>query len=293
MEFSIFVPLMAAAIQSAGQVLASFASKAKDAANNYIFDKEFVRNTIEDSVEQLSELINATSSDLKQEMREQSILDAVQELQAHTISIGKLLSLVKTSEITPSMAERLITSGLLPLQVSLEKVELRLKYYGKDDLSLYCHIIGTSTLIAGYAYTGQNVYTLQKDLENSIYIFQKRLLNLMAPIIIQDNREIPWDEIPRLLTMDGVFDLLELYNSNIQSVGKVEMLINHTTSNQLEFKPRTPQIINNENFKEIAGIARKMPSFLANTFYCSECGHSVSINRDTLACPGCKKTFAQ
>jgi len=293
MEFSIFVPLMVAAIQSAGQVLASFASKAKGVASNYIFDKEFVNSTITDSVEKLSELVNATTSDLKEEMREQSIVDVVQELQAHTISIGKLLSLVKTSEITPAMAERLITGGLLPLQVSLEKAELRLKHYGKDDLSLYCHIIGTSTLIAGYAYAGQNVYTLQKDLENSVYIFQKRLLNLIAPIIIQNNREIPWDKIPRLLTTDGVLDLLELYNSTFQSVGKGDLLRTHTTANQPELKLKTPSTINNENVEENTGAARKMPSFLANAFYCSECGCSMGVNRDTLVCPGCKKTFAE
>ena len=58
MEFSFLIPLMVAAIQSAGQVLSSFASKAKDAVSNYVFDKEFVENTIIDSANQLANLLD-------------------------------------------------------------------------------------------------------------------------------------------------------------------------------------------------------------------------------------------
>ena len=78
MEFSIFIPVMVAAIQSAGQVLTSFASKAKETASKFVFDKEFFEDTIVESSEQLAGLISIASLNLKQEMREQSILDVVQ-----------------------------------------------------------------------------------------------------------------------------------------------------------------------------------------------------------------------
>ena len=120
MDVAIFIPLMVAAIQSAGQVLASVASKAKETARNYIFDKDFFEDTIVDASEQLAKLLNIAAIDVKQEIREQSIIDVVQDLQAHVSAIGDILSLVKTSELTPAMAERLIIGGLLPLQVIQE-----------------------------------------------------------------------------------------------------------------------------------------------------------------------------
>ena len=92
MEFSLFIPLMVAAIQSSGQILSSFVAKAKETAKNFVFDKEFFEDTIVELSEQLADLINVTSLNLKQEMREQSILDVVQDLQAHVASIGELLS---------------------------------------------------------------------------------------------------------------------------------------------------------------------------------------------------------
>ena len=113
-------------------------------------------------------------------MIEQGIIDVVQDLQAHVESMGELLSFAKASEITPAMAERLITGGLVPLRVSLNKAELRLSQYKREDVRLYCHVIGIKTLIAGYVYVGENVLALQADLNNSIYAFQKRLLDTIA-----------------------------------------------------------------------------------------------------------------
>jgi hypothetical protein len=207
---------MVAAIQSAGQVLSSISSKVKGVADKHIFDKAFVKNILSDSQEQLSDLLTAIASDLKQEMREQGILDVVQELQADINVLGKLLDLANTSQMKPAIAGQLIPNALIPLQKSLEKAQIRFKHYGKDDVNLYCHIIGTSTVIAGYAYLGQNMPTLQNELENSIYKFQKRLLNEIAQITIQNNQEISWERIPYLLTTDGISELYVLYNSTLQ-----------------------------------------------------------------------------
>lgn len=220
MDVAIFIPLMVAAVQSAGQVLPIFVSKAKDVANKHIFDKEFLEKVISDSTGQLSNLLDVASSDIKKEIQEQSIIDVVQDLQAHIMALGKLINLTQSSEITPILAERLITGGLLPLQVSLEKAEIRLAHYGQDDMRSHCHIIGTSALIAGYAFIGQDVPSLQKDLEDSIRKFQKRLLDLIAKMAISTGKEIPWEKVPYFITIDGMTDLFELYDSLLKSTGK-------------------------------------------------------------------------
>lgn len=275
MEFSTLIPLMVAAIQSSGQVLSSFVSKAKQTASNYIIDKTFVENTVANSAEQLEELFHIKSSDLKKEIREQSIRDVVEELQAHITSIGKLLSFVKTSEITPEMAERLITGGLLPLQVSLEKAELRLKRFGKNDLRLYCHIVGTNTLIAGYVFAGQTVPSLQKDLQESVYDFQKRLLDSLAK-----TSEIPWDKVPHLLTIEGVSELFELYNSTLRDNEK------KIVSKGSPSPAKKPKV------EVVEPPAMKLNSFFSNVLYCSECGYK-GIERDTEFCPKCHRKFAR
>lgn len=221
MEYlALLIPLMIAAVNSSGQILTAFASKTretvaktKETVTNYIFDKSFVEKVVFDSTEQLADLVNTNSAELKEEIREQSILDAIQDLQAHIFSIGSLLKLAETEEVDSKFAERLISNGLYPLQASLAKAEQRLKYYKKDHLWLYCHLIGTNTLVAGYAYLGQNPPTLQKDLENSIYLFQKHLLDSIAYTSTKSGIPIPWDRIPRMVKTDGVGELIELYNS--------------------------------------------------------------------------------
>ncbi len=215
MEFSLFIPLMVAAIQSAGQVLSSAIAKVKDVANKHIFDKTFVENVVSGSNEQLADLLIAVGSNIKQEMREQSVIDVVQDLQADIMVLGRLLDLANTSELSPAIAERLIPNALIPLQKSLEKAQMRLKQYGKDDMSSYCRIVGTSTLIAGYAYLGQSMPALQRDLESSIYKFQTRLLDEIAQMTVEANMKIPWERIPYLVTVDGIADLYALYNSTL------------------------------------------------------------------------------
>ncbi|MBK7318424.1 hypothetical protein [Candidatus Villigracilis affinis] len=107
MEYlALFIPLMIAAVNSSGQILTAFASKTretvaktKEAVTNYIFDKSFVEKVVFDSTEQLADLVNTNSAELKEEIREQSILDSIQDLQAHIFSIGSLLKLAETEEV--------------------------------------------------------------------------------------------------------------------------------------------------------------------------------------------------
>lgn len=277
MEFSVFVPLMVAVVQTAGQVLSSFVSKAKQVASNYIFDKEFVKITIANSTDQLDELLFATSADIKHEMMEYSVRDVVEDLQAHIASVGKILSFAKNSEISPVLAERLITGGLLPLQVSLEKAELRLERFGKEDLQLYCHVVGTNALIAGYGFAGQNIPALHQDLKDTIYAFQKRLLDT----VIQVNREIPSD-VPHLLTVDGISDLFELYNSTLQSAKK-------NTAVSISRK-RKKHVRAKDDGEDDLGTARRLHDFLSITFSCSECGFK-GLSKYAVRCPSCGKKF--
>lgn len=272
MEFSLFIPLMVAAIQSAGQVLSSAVAKVKDVANKHIFDKTFVENVVSSSNDQLANLLVAVASNIKQEMREQSVTDVVQELQADIMVLGKLLDLVNTSELNPAIAERLIPNALIPLQKSLEKAQMRLNQYGMDDMSSYCHIVGTSTLIVGYAYLGQSMPTLQKDLESSIHKFQKRLLDEIAQMTIQANMKISWDAVPHLLTTEGIDDLYKLYNS--------------ATSYLKPSRPKPEKKIDDGRGKTVS----KIHNLYSNKTFCSECKYEV--NKSASSCPHCHSRFA-
>lgn len=292
MEFSIFIPVMVAAIQSAGQVLTSFASKAKETASKFVFDKEFFEDTIVESSEQLAGLISIASLNLKQEMREQSILDVVQELQANVASLGELLSLARTSEISSEMAEKLISSALVPLKTSIKKAELRLSQYQKDDMRLFCHVVGTNTLIAGYAYLGQSVPTLKKDLEESIYSFQKRLLDAIA----KSNREVPWNKVPHLLTADGISDLVELYDLSLKKGEEFSPAEHLSVSKDLDKQEKTSlptkkRKVREMNLQDKTATARILHDFLNVNFSCSECRHKVS--QYATVCPNCSRKFVR
>jgi hypothetical protein len=295
MEFSVFIPLMVAAIQSAGQVLSAFPSKAKEAASKYIFDREYFEDTIVESSEQLADLVSLGFLNLKQEIIELSILEVVEDLQANISSLGDLLKLAKTSEITPALAEQLVSGGLYPLKKSLNKAETRLTKYGRDDMRLFCHVVGTNTLIAGFIYLGENnkVPTLQKDLEDSIYVFQKRLLDSIA----RSNREVPWNKVPYLLTTEGVSELVELYNSTLQSNDKRLPLESPSTAPKNPSEKRTPspkvkkRKVRDMKLQGIGETARRLHGFFPLLFTCSECGFSV--HKYDLICPNCGRKFLE
>ena len=140
------------------------------------------------------------------------------------------------------MAEQLISGGLVPLRTSLKKAEIRLSQYEKDDMRLFCHVVGINTLIAGYAYLGQSVPSLKKDLEESIYSFQKRLLDTIA----QSNREIPWNKVPHLLTADGISELVELYNSSPKSKEKISLIEHPSVPKDIDKKEKPSPTVKRE-----------------------------------------------
>ena len=79
-------------------------------ANRHFFDKTFVEDTVRDSNRQLAELIVVVASDIKQEMRDQSVIAALQELQANIAVLGQLLDLANTSELKSSNCRAIDTS---------------------------------------------------------------------------------------------------------------------------------------------------------------------------------------
>ena len=207
----------------------------------------------------------------------------MRNLQARISSLGHVLSLAKTSEITPELTNQLIRNEIVPLQTSLSKAETRLSKHEREDMRLFCHVVGIKTLIACYLYLGESVPSLQKDLEDSIYVFQKRLLDSIA----QSNREIPWNKIPYLLTTDGVSELVELYNSTLQDNKKISSIESISIASKdpnesLKSSPivkKSPTVkkrkVRDMNLQNTTRTARKLhgPFFLL--FSCSECGFNV------------------
>jgi hypothetical protein len=191
----------------------------------------------------------------------------------------------------------LISNGLVPLKTSLKKAEIRLSHYQRDDMQLFCHVVGTNTLIAGYAYLGQTVPTLQKDLENSIYVFQKRLLDSIA----KSNHEIPWNRVPYLLTTDGVSELVELYNSTKSKVEKTSPTESPSTQKNIDLENAshtvqketvTKRKVREMNLQEVAGTARVLHDFLYLNLSCSECGFK-GFPQNATECPNCNRKFVK
>ena len=187
-------------------------------ANRHVFDKAFIDKVVCDSNHQLAELIVLVGKDIRQEMRDQSLISAVQELQANIMVLGRLLDLANISASGPQIAVQLIPHALIPLQTNLEKTRMRLEQFGKDDLGSYCQIVGLSTLIAGYSCLGQEMPALRNELEKSALKFQSHLLDEIAQMRIQAKERIPWDRVSHLISMDGVDDLETLYSSTKETV---------------------------------------------------------------------------
>jgi hypothetical protein len=301
MEMQLFVTLMSSAIGFAGQVLSSVIAKLKGATSEQAsisnqmvigfdsqqFDKTFLEGVIKDSTTKIAELLEATSNDLKQEMREQRVREAVQDVQAHVAALRQLLSL---REMNPQLAIQLVVSALNPLQVSLEIAKLRLRDHDKEAVWQYCYVIGTSALIAGYAYLGQDMPSLREDLEETIRQVQVRMLDSIAQLMIPAKMNIPWGQVSRLMTVDGISELSELYYVTAQSVNKEN---SQATPNTLAAMggPYVPSVKPVRSVKQEEGPTHVSKTFNAfsGSATCSSCGKNVKLN--ATACPNCHSIF--
>jgi hypothetical protein len=285
MEMQLFVTLMSSAIGFAGQVLSSVIAKLKGSTseqagisnqtiigfNGQQFDRTFLEDVIKDSTAKIAELLEATSNDLKQEMREQRVREAVQDVQAHVAALRQLLSL---REMNPQLAVQLVVSALNPLQVSLEIAKLRLRDYDKGDVWQYCYVIGTSALIAGYAYLAQDVPSLREDLEKTVRQVQVRMLNSIAQLMIPAKKNIPWEQVPRLLTIEGIYELSELYTLTAQNAKREDS----------QARPKASAPVEGPTY------ASKQINMYSGLATCSSCGKN--LKKDLTACPHCHSIFS-
>ena len=124
-----------------------------------------------------------------------------------------LKHLLNIKGLGPDTVMPIVITALNPLQVSLELARLRLQDYDKEDIWHYCYITGTSALISGYAFLGQDVPHVRAELEATMKNVQIVILNEIACRTFPQKRDFPWDRVPLLMSPKGADELLELYQS--------------------------------------------------------------------------------
>lgn len=175
-----------------------------------VLDEKTLRKVIDDTNRHLESLLEIQSREILDELRRQRVRDALQEVQARVAALKLLLN---GRELDSTVAMQLVISALNPLQVSLEVAKFRLQDYGDKEAWQFCYIVGTSALLSGYGFLGQDMPHMRAELKESMYSIQKLILNRAAARIIAAGNEVPWEQVPQLLTPEGVETLLELYRS--------------------------------------------------------------------------------
>jgi len=277
MEIQIFVTLMTSAISFAGQVLSSAISQVKrikGIASNHIYDKKFLEKVIIDSNQKFSEVLDSKSAEIKQEIKNESVRSALRDVQAHVAALKQLLAFADTTEINPQIATQLVVSALLPLHVSLEKARLCLLEYEQEDLWYFCHIIGSSTLLAGYAYLGQDMPSLREEVSKAIHESQIRMLNSIAEMRLKAQMDIPWELVPKLMEIENINQLSELYENTLQIWRNKDK---STSKDAKEILPAN------------AHYATKVRNQFTGAYSCSECRSSVYKSENI--CPTCGVVF--
>lgn len=185
-----------------------------------VLDKESLKNIIDEAGTRFERLLERNKQEIIDEIRWQKVVESVHEVQARVAALRVLLN---NDAIDHNISMQLVISTLNPLQVSLEVAKLRLADANNSDMWEACYIIGTSTLISGYAFLGQDVPNMRTDLLKVLTDIQKRILDDVAANMVRVGDRIPWDDVPKLLSLDGAGDLVSLYhktsspNSNLPS----------------------------------------------------------------------------
>lgn len=175
-----------------------------------VLDKDFLQNVIAQTSRHFVNLMDMQTSVLIEEMKIHQIKDSIHDVQAHVQSLSHLLTL-NNMENSDLIMEVVITA-LYPLQTSIEKAKLQLKSYEQQDAALYCNIIGMTTLIASYAFLGQDMPLLRKSLDEAVKQVQLDILDEVAKRLVFSKDGFPWQEVPYLLTYQGINRLLELFH---------------------------------------------------------------------------------
>lgn len=228
----VFAGLLTAGIGLARDVLATFRSTKGDAATTTIertvvvrertehvervvergIDKATLQKVIAETNRHFVKLLDTHTAEIITEIRLQRIKDAVQEVQARVVSLKTLLN---SPPVDQNVAMQLVISALNPLQVSLEVARFRLQDNGEHDAWRYCYLVGTSALIAGYAFLDHDASHLVVELQSAMYDSQRSILNATATTLLAAKREIPWENVPRFLSPEGADELLQLYEATL------------------------------------------------------------------------------
>jgi hypothetical protein len=246
------VTLLTAAIEASGEIIGTYISK-RDmqvdttslvSKNEYYeniikerkLNEEFIKNAVNKAADNLSSVIEHISEYIVDEMRKMRLREVIQEVQACADTLGTLSTLSKIQSMDQEIFMRMLVTSIIPLQISLGKAKFAIQDYGNEYIWRFCHIVGTSALMAGYEFLGQDMPHLREELEKSMKYVQIEILNEVATKIIPLRRSFPWEEIPLLLSPEGIKNLTELYNSTFE----------------LEKHEETGKSFPSENFKNIA-----------------------------------------
>lgn len=187
-----------------------------------VLDKKALLRIINDTTQQFSKLLDRHTAEVISEMRYQTIKQAVHEVQAR---VSSLKLIINTNTNDSQIATQLVISALNPLQVSLEVARFRLQDHGEKEVWQFCHITGTSALVSGYSFLKHDVSYMVEELQSSMYEVQKQILNDVAAKIILSGRELPWEQVPTLLSPEGVDNLLKMYRSVVKEQNPTRKLL--------------------------------------------------------------------
>jgi len=177
------------------------------------FDKQFLKEIIEATEGYLANLIQTGTKEVLRELRRQAVKTAIRDVQAHVKVLRRLLTL---KEITPELAAQQVNNLLVPLWVKIEAAKLTLQEHGATDAWNLCYLTGTSALLAGYSFLGQDMPSLTEELSQSMKDIQASMLNDIAKKMYQSGKKdlaFPWTQVADLLTMDGIDRLNDFYFS--------------------------------------------------------------------------------
>ncbi len=216
----VFVPIVVASIQIAGQVLASVINRQEQSSEDaptslrpqspVRISREFLKEVIAESDMRLANLVESVGHNIIEEMRCLAVTEAVQDVQARVKALRQLT--ISPEAEDNQFCFQLVISALNPLHVSIEKANIRLNGFGAYQAWRCVNVIGTSALISGYEFLGQPRRDLREDLEKAVREVQIEILNELAPRMIgSPDHVFPWEQVPRFLSYEGAPALCEIY----------------------------------------------------------------------------------
>lgn len=176
-------------------------------------DKKFFIEVIDRASENLTKVISTSTKIILQEMRQQEVRKAVQDIQADIRTLHKIASY---DSLDSKVALQMMTTLLIPLQVHIEYARLVLTEPKDKNLWNLCYLSGTTALITGYAFLGQEIPALREDLESKMQEIQVELLDEVTRKLVSSRKALPLVKFPLLLHPEGADELLELYMKTLK-----------------------------------------------------------------------------